>query len=102
LFYLTKGEGEGDGKHSPIYPSGYASQHIWCLSQARINGMVLSGRAFGVKMVEMVRWGHQLVWMRWQSIWIVGASACVIFSLHQKIQNDGEMYLLVLALPGCP
>jgi len=29
--------------------------------------------------------GHQLVWMRWQSIQIVGASACVIFILHQKI-----------------
>jgi len=29
----------------------------------------------------------QLVWMGWQSIWIVDASACVIFSLHQKIQK---------------
>ena len=28
----------------------------------------------------------QLVWMGWQSIRIVGASACVIFILHQKIQ----------------
>ena len=25
------------------------------------------------------RWGHQLAWMGWQSIQIVGASACVIF-----------------------
>jgi len=25
--------------------------------------------------------------MGWQSIWIVGASACVIFILHQKIQK---------------
>ena len=31
--------------------------------------------------------GHQLVWMVWQSIRIVGASACVIFVLHQKIQK---------------
>jgi len=32
-------------------------------------------------------WGHQLVWMGWQSIQIVGASACVIFILLQKIQK---------------
>jgi len=31
--------------------------------------------------------GHQLVWMGWQSIQIVGASACVFFILHQKIQK---------------
>jgi len=29
----------------------------------------------------------QLVWMGWQPIWIVGASACDIFILHQKIQK---------------
>jgi len=29
----------------------------------------------------------QLVWMGWQSIQIVGASACVTFILHQKIQK---------------
>jgi len=35
----------------------------------------------------MAEMGHQLVWMAWQSIRIVGASACVIFMLHQKIQK---------------
>jgi len=30
---------------------------------------------------------HQLVGTGWQSIRIVGASACVIFILHQKIQK---------------
>ena len=35
----------------------------------------------------MHRWGHQLVWMGWKSIQIVGVSACVIFILHQKIQK---------------
>jgi len=30
---------------------------------------------------------HQLVWMEWQSIQTVGASACVIFILLQKIQK---------------
>jgi len=38
-------------------------------------------------MVGWQRWGHQLVWMGWQSIQIVGASAYVIFILHQKIQK---------------
>jgi len=37
----------------------------------------------------------------WQSIQIVGASACY---LHFAPENpeDSEMYLLVLAHPGCP
>jgi len=35
----------------------------------------------------MAEVGHQLVWMSWQSIQIVGASACVIFILLQKIQK---------------
>ena len=38
-------------------------------------------------MVGMAERGHQLVHMGWQSIWIVGESACVIFILHQKIQK---------------
>ena len=35
----------------------------------------------------MAEMGQQLVWMAWQSIRIVGVSACVIFILHQKIQE---------------
>ena len=35
----------------------------------------------------MAEVGHQLIWMGWQSVWIVGAFACVIFILHQKIQK---------------
>jgi len=37
----------------------------------------------------------------WQSIWIVGASACVIL-LARENPEDGEMYLLVPAHSGCP
>jgi len=71
-----------------IQATGYASQHIWCMSQARLNwGVVVPGRASGVKMVGMAEMGHQLVWMGWQFIWIVGTSACVIFILHQTIQK---------------
>jgi len=36
--------------------TGYASQHIWCLSQATINWRVVAGRASGVKMREVGRW----------------------------------------------
>jgi len=51
-------------------------------SQDKLGG--LSGRASGVKMMGMAETGHQLVWMGWQSIWIVGASACVIFICTRK------------------
>jgi len=44
-------------------------------------------------MVGWQRWGHQLVWMGWQSIRIVGTSACVIFILHQKIQKMAKCTL---------
>ena len=42
----------------------------------------MPGRASGI----WQRCAHQLFWMGWQCIWTVGASACVIFILHQKIQ----------------
>jgi len=60
-----------------VCSTGYASQHIWCLSQARINWEGCARKGI---------W-HQLVWMGWQSVRIVGASVCVIFILHQKIQK---------------
>jgi len=41
------------------------------------------------------RWGHQLVWMGWQSIRIVGASFCT------RKTRRWQMYLLVPAHPGC-
>ena len=67
--------------------TGYASHHIWCLSQARINWKGCVRKGIRHKKVGMAEMGHQLVWMEWQSIRIVGASACVIFILHQKIQK---------------
>jgi len=65
----------------------YASQHIWCLSQARINweGCVRKGTRH--KNGGDGRGGAPVSWMGWQSIQIVGASTCVIFILHQKIQK---------------
>ena len=38
---------------SLIVTTGYTSQHILCLSQARIIGRVVPGRASGIKMVGM-------------------------------------------------
>jgi len=82
--------------------TGYATQHIWCLFQTRINWEDGARRASGVKMVGMAGMGHQLVWMGWQSIPIVGASACVIFLLHQKIQKMAKCtfwYQLIQVVP---
>jgi len=62
----------------------------------------VSGRASGIKMVGMAEVGHQLVWMGWQCISIVGASACVIFILHQKIQKMAKCtfwYWLTRVIP---
>jgi len=50
----------------------------------------------------MAEVGHQLVWMGWQSIQIVGASACVIFILLQKIQKMAKCtfsYRLIWVVP---
>jgi len=47
----------------------------------------VSGRASGVKLVEMVEVGVPVSLDGWESIWIVGASVCVIFILHQNIQK---------------
>jgi len=38
-------------------------------------------------MVGMAEMGAPISLDGWQSIWTVGASACVIFILHQKIQK---------------
>ena len=64
----------------------------------------MSGRASGVKMVGMVQVGVPISLDEWQSIRILGASACVLILLIFAPENpeDGKMYLLVLAHPGSP
>jgi len=50
----------------------------------------------------MAEVGHQLVWMGWKSIQIVGASAFVIFILLQKIQKTAKCtfwYQLIRVVP---
>jgi len=62
-------------------------------NQDKLEG--LSGRASGVKMVGIAEIWASISLDGWQSIRIVGVSACVIFIFHQKI-------LLLPAHPGCP
>jgi len=50
-------------------------------------GRVVPGRASGVKMMGIAVMGAPFSLDGWQSIRIVGASACVIFILHHKIQK---------------
>jgi len=83
--------------HHCLWVIGYASQHIWCLSQARINweGCARKGiwHKNGTVMAEMgapisLDGVHPDCW-------------CVCHSAPEN-PEDGEMYLLVTAHPGCP
>jgi len=56
--------------------TGYASQHIWCLSPARINSESCSRKGIRHKNGGMVEVGHWLVRMEWRP---VGVSAYVMF-----------------------
>ena len=47
----------------------------------------MPGRALGIKMAGMAEIGAPINLDGWQSFQIVGASAWVIFILHQKIQK---------------
>jgi len=67
--------------------TGYASQHISCLSHARINWEGCAWRGIRHKMVGMAEVASPISLDGWQSVRIVGASACVIFILHDKIQK---------------
>jgi len=78
----------------------FASQHIWCISQARINWEFVPGRAPGIKMVVMAEVGAPIR-MGWQSIRIVDASACVHFA--QENPEDGKQrYDIWVLSRGCP
>jgi len=65
-------------------------------------GCARKGIRSTLKMVGIAEMGHQLVWMGWQSIWIVGASACVNLHFAPENPEDGKRYLLVPAHTGCP
>jgi len=79
--------------------TGYASQHIWCLSQARINweGCARKGiwRKNGGDGSDGAPIGLDGVAVN-PDCWYV----CLCY-LHCA-PEDGEMYLLIPAHPGCP
>jgi len=82
--------------------TGYASQHIWCLSQARINLEGCARKASGIKMVGMVEVGAPIS-LDGMAVHPDCQCICLCY-LHFAPENpeDGEMFLLVLANPGCP
>jgi len=67
--------------------TGMQASIFGCLSQARINWEGCVRKGIWRKNGGDGRGGGTNQWMGWQSIRIVGASACVIFILHQKIQK---------------
>ena len=69
---------------------GYASQHILCLSQARINWEGYARKGIQRENGGVAEMEAPVSLDGWQSIRIVGASACVIFILHQKIQKTSK------------
>jgi len=82
--------------------TGYASQHIWCLSQARINWEGVPGRASDIKMVGMTEMGAPI---SLDGVAVHPDCWCVCLCYHHfaaEYPEDGEMYLLVPDHPGCP
>jgi len=82
--------------------TGYASQHIWCLSQARINWEGCLRKDILRKMVGMAEVEAPIsldgVAVH-PDCWYV--CLCYFHFVSENAEN-GEMYLLVPAHPGCP
>jgi len=76
-----------DGGQPPSWKKEncYISATVWPILTINWKGCAKKG--FWHKNGGNCRGGHQLIRMGWQSIWTVGASACVIFILLQKIQK---------------
>jgi len=82
--------------------TGYASQHIWCLSQARINWEGCARQGIRHKNGGDCRDGAPI---SVDGVAVHPDSWCVCLCyLHIAPENpeDGQMYLLVPAHPGCP
>jgi len=75
---MISGETKPQGMQASIFDA--------CHKQGSI-GRVVPGRASGVKNGDGRDGAPIIVWMGWQSIRIVCASASVIFILQQKIQK---------------
>jgi len=81
---------------------GYASQHIWCLSQARINWEGCVRKGIQRKNGGDGR-GGALISLDGVAVHLDCWCICLCY-LHFAPENpeDDEMYLLVLAHLGCP
>jgi len=82
--------------------TGYASQHIWCLSQARINWKGCARKGIRHKNGGDGR-DEGTNYSRWVAVHPDCWCVCLRY-LHFAPENpeDGEVYLLVPAYPGCP
>jgi len=82
--------------------TGYASQHIWCLSQARINWEGCARNGIWHKNGGD---GRDRGWISLDGVAVRLDCWCVCLCyLHFAPENpeDGKIYLLVRAHPGCP
>jgi len=82
--------------------TGYASQHIWCLSQAKINWEGCVRKGIQRKNGGDGRGGAPI---SLDGVAVHPDCWCICLCyLHFAPENpeDGEMYLLVLAHPSCP
>ena len=83
-----------DGTKACNQDTGYASQHIWCLSQARINWQGCSKRGIQRKNGGMRQVGQWLIRMEWR---LSALSVCLpwYLHLHQKVQKRAIKWLCV-------
>jgi len=85
-----------------VYATGYASQHIWCLSQARINWEGYARKGIWLKNVGDGRGGAPIS-LDGVAVHLDCWCVCLCYLYFSKENpEDGEMYFLAPAHPGCP
>jgi len=79
--------------------TGYASQNIWCVSQARINWEGCGRKVIRRRMRGMMEVGHWLVQMEWYP---AGLSVCLPLFIFPCTIKSRRRFLLAPAYPGTP
>jgi len=79
--------------------SGYASQHIWCLFQARITWEGCGSKGIWRKNGGMTELGRWLVWMEWCP---ARFSVCLSHVIFPCTIKPRRRFLLAPAHPGSP
>jgi len=67
------------------HATGYASQHVWCLSQDRTKWKGCGRKGISHKNGGMIKVGRWLVQMQWHPS---GWSVCLPLPLHHKVQRN--------------